>query len=131
MICLESLLRRPPALHHSQAYSFYTWYACITYFVAHPIIMLLCSLLISARLIAAQRSRTALAASGSTEQRRSPKELQASLTVVTLALLQCAVYVPCAVGCMPYCFVNTNTSLEVSKLLLYTLNYNKYRNALL
>ena len=93
-----------------QAYAFYSWYACVTYFVAHPAIMLVCSVLISFRLLASQRLRGTLSASSSVEERTSSKELQASVTVVTLALLQCLVYVPCAVGCMPYCWANAFVS---------------------
>ena len=99
-----------------QAYTFYTWYACVTYFIAHPAIMLVCSVLISASLLAAKRSRGALSVSSSADERTSSKELQASVTVVTLALLQCLVYVPCAVGCMLYCWANATP--EVCKTIL-------------
>lgn len=63
-------------------------------------------MVITARLLhsAAQKSR--LMQYASEGQRSAAKELKASVTVLTLALLQCAVYFPSSVMCMLYCFAN-------------------------
>lgn len=95
------------------AYDFYIWYACATLFTAHPIIMLTCSAAISARLLAYSRTRGRLTADAAQEARSSSKELQASITVVSLALLQCIVYFPSAVGCMFYCLAYSNALVRV------------------
>lgn len=98
------------------------WYGCVTLFTAHPVIMFVCSVIISSQLFLHSRSKGRLSvapapspafsegqdASTSTSGTSSSKELQASVTVLTLAILQCIAYFPAAVGCMFYCFlVNT------------------------
>lgn len=101
----------------NSAYEFYIWYACATLFTVHPIIMLTCSVVISARLLSYSRTRARLSAADSSQDARgSSKELQASITVVSLAVLQCIVYFPSAVGCMYYCLAYSNTSVRLLQI---------------
>lgn len=46
--------------------------------------------------------------------RISSRELQASMTVLTLAILQCLVYIPVSVGCMFYCAANASVYIQVT-----------------
>lgn len=98
----------------NSAYDFYIWYACATLFTVHPLIMLTCSVVISGRLLAYSQTRAQLTATDSSQDARgSSKELQASITVVSLALLQCIVYFPSAVACMFYCLAYYNVTIRL------------------
>lgn len=89
------------------AYEFWIWYGCLTVFIAHATITFVCSLLISSQLLLNARRRAHLGAGSApgAQEMSSSKELQASVTVLTLAIMQCLVYFPSAVGCMLLCFV--------------------------
>lgn len=96
-------------VHRHWLYDFYTWYACITAYVGHAVVMFICSMLITARLLQSVLQKAHLlqgiSSTPNVSEARAPtKELRASVTVVTLALLQCAAYFPSSVLCMFYCF---------------------------
>ena len=85
-----------------------------TLFTIHPVIMLSCSVVISARLLDYSQTRSQLSAGDSSQESRgSSKELQASITVISLALLQCIVYFPSAVACMFYCLAYSSPTIRL------------------
>lgn len=111
------------------AFTFWIWYGCTTLFTAHPIIMCVCSVLISSQLLLHSRrmgrlpsvlsQASAPDSKDSSSSTSSAKELQASVTVLTLAMLQCVVYFPAAIGCMFYCFAVSTPGLPTSAPVYY------------
>ena len=85
---------------------FYTeaWYGCFANYFNHAFIMLICSIFTASKLgssISAKRELAEMQAESSTKL--SSREIQAAITVMTLAILQCCIYYPSFVFCMIFC----------------------------
>lgn len=96
-------------------------------FIAHAVITFVCSLLISSQLAANWHRRGHMVVPGAQESSGTSKELQASVTVLILAIMQCLVYFPSAVGCMLYCFVAYYPDLSTTQPYYYETVMNFYK----
>ena len=94
-----------PANPTSPLFFVYAWSGCFLAFFFHGCIMLVCSLLITAKLILEGAKKSKLAING---KRNTSKEMHAALTVVILAILQCCSYFPTTVFCMIFCLAMGN-----------------------
>ena len=89
---------------------------CFTYYFFHAALMLTASVSIATKLAMAVRSKRALTQMSS-DKSGSGREMQAAVTVCTIALLQCVAYFPTAVLCMAICLANESPQFEIVRLL--------------
>ena len=101
---------------------------CFTYFFFHAVLMLASSVSIAVKLVLAVRSKRELTqASSKTGDKSgagtsgSRREIQAAITVCTVALMQCLAYFPTAATCMAVCLANESPQFAQVSFSFYHL----------
>ena len=99
-----------PANPNSVWYFIYAWSGCFLYYFFHACLMLGCSVIIALKLSYSVSGKSKLTVGSKTTNR---KEIQAALTVVSLAILQCCSYFPTTVFCMVFCLAAGDPQFQV------------------
>ena len=102
---------------------------CFTYYFFHAVLMLVSSVTIAVKLTLAVRSKRNLThvsskggEKGGAGASGSRREMQAAITVCTMALMQCLAYFPTAVTCMAVCLANESPQFA---LVRFSFNHLK------